>query len=217
MEAILEFSLGVYVVIGVIFFLFLKVILRFSSGVSFYFAAVLAILLLAFPWVILILGLICFFTVKKKKSKYMTLGLTSLLLSTGYVLTYEKDKIVDQESHELVDDRVRNVESLENEEKNDGQTSNEEEIPVDTPADVPTESTQSLENESKEDDNSTERVEDEKSEGTSVANEGAVTEEESPYHYEEVVYDDGSSYKGNFVNGLYHGYGMLFWGRRNDI
>jgi hypothetical protein len=211
MEAILEFSLGVYVVIGIIFFLFLKMIFRFSSSMSFYFAAVLAFLLLEFPWVILILGLICFFKVKRKKSKYITVGLTILLLTTGYILSYELNKGEEQESREVVLDRVRNMESLENEDTNVSQTNNEEEVQVDAPADVPTESTQSVEIEPKEEANSTDRVEDEQSEGNSVATEGAVTEEASPYSYEEVVYDDGSSYKGNFVNGLYHGYGMLFW------
>ncbi|MDR7079550.1 hypothetical protein J2Y03_004608 [Neobacillus niacini] len=210
MESILEFSLGVYVVIGIIFFLFLKMIFRFSSSISFYIAVVLTMLLLEFPWVILTIGFICSFMVKKRKSKYMTVGLTILLFATGYLLSYEKDKVVKQDSLEGVLDSVRKMESLEKEDKNEGQTNKEEEAQVVNQADVPNESNQSVETEIREEDNLTDIVEVEKSESKSEANENAV-DEESPYSYEEVVYEDGSSYKGNFVNGVYHGYGMLIW------
>jgi hypothetical protein len=177
MDAILEFSLGVYVVLGIIIFLFLKLIFHFSSKMSFCLSAVLAVLLIEFPWISLVLGLICFFIVKKKSSKYITAGLTILLLATGSLLSHEIDKTAEQESQEVVHSSVRNMGSL-------------EEV------------------------NATEIVEEETSEDTSEVIENTVTEE-SPYYYEEVVYDDGSAYKGNFVNGLYHGYGMLTWADGN--
>jgi hypothetical protein len=212
MDAILEFSLGVYVVLGIIFFLFLKLIFNFSSKMSFCLSAVLAVLLIEFPWISLVLGLICFFIVKKKSSKYITAGLTILLLATGSLLSHEIDKTAEQESQEVVHSSVRNTGSLE-EEKNEGQTNNEEEpqAQVEVPADVPDENTQSVQIEEVK---ATEIVEEETSEDTSEVIENTVTEESS-YYYEEVVYDDGSAYKGNFVNGLYHGYGMLTWADGN--
>jgi hypothetical protein len=139
-----------------------------------------------------------FFIVKKKRSKYITAGLTILLLATGSLLSHEIDKTAEQESQEVVHNSVRNMESIE-EEKNEGQTNNEEEpqTQVEVPADVPDENTQSVQIEEV---NATEIVEEETSVDTSEVIENTVTEE-SPYYYEEVVYDDGSAYKGNFVNG----------------